>query len=181
MSPSLTRRTSLEVRSSTMDLSSNLVIREMTSSLRRMMKQRSSGFGRSCNCGRQKSHLVCTDLRDHQSLGKGSSTSTIRLIRRVAEALGDEYVFLIRTHVLVTKKPKIPAQHREQFIDVTAYPDIQELYLITDLLITDYSSVFFDFANMNRLMMFYAYDLTSIGTRYADSISITTTIFRDPS
>ncbi|MER2125011.1 MAG: CDP-glycerol glycerophosphotransferase family protein, partial [Exiguobacterium indicum] len=78
---------------------------------------------------------------------------------RVAEALGDEYVFLIRTHVLVTKKPKIPVQHRERFIDATAYPDIQELYLITDLLITDYSSVFFDFANMNRPMMFYAYDL----------------------
>ncbi len=76
----LTRRTSLEVRSSTMDLSSNLVIREMTSSLRRMMKQRSIGFGRSCNYRKAKKSFVCTDLRDHQSLGKGSSTSTIRLI-----------------------------------------------------------------------------------------------------
>lgn len=104
--------------------------------------------------------LYAPTFRDHQSLGKGKFYFDYPFdFDRVAEALGDEYVFLIRTHVLVTKKPKIPAQHREQFIDVTAYPDIQELYLITDLLITDYSSVFFDFANMNRPMMFYAYDL----------------------
>ncbi len=104
--------------------------------------------------------LYAPTFRDHQSLGKGKFYFDYPFdFDRVAEALGDEYVFLIRTHVLVTKKPKIPVQHRERFIDATAYPDIQELYLITDLLITDYSSVFFDFANMNRPMMFYAYDL----------------------
>jgi CDP-glycerol glycerophosphotransferase len=38
--------------------------------------------------------------------------------------------------------------------------DIAQLYLITDLLITDYSSVMFDFANLDRPMLFYAYDLS---------------------
>lgn len=104
--------------------------------------------------------LYAPTFRDHQSLGNGKFFFDYPFdFDRVAEALGDEYVFLIRTHVLVTKKPRIPAEHRERFIDVTSYPDIQELYLITDLLITDYSSVFFDFANMNRPMFFYAYDL----------------------
>lgn len=104
--------------------------------------------------------LYAPTFRDHQSLGNGKFFFDYPFdFDRVAEALGDEYVFLIRTHVLVTKKPSIPAEHRERFIDVTSYPDIQELYLITDLLITDYSSVFFDFANMNRPMFFYAYDL----------------------
>ncbi|WP_426354088.1 CDP-glycerol glycerophosphotransferase family protein [Exiguobacterium sp. R-39] len=104
--------------------------------------------------------LYAPTFRDHQSLGNGKFFFDYPFdFNRVAEALGDEYVFLIRTHVLVTKKPRIPAEHRERFIDVTSYPDIQELYLITDLLITDYSSVFFDFANMNRPMFFYAYDL----------------------
>jgi CDP-glycerol glycerophosphotransferase len=42
---------------------------------------------------------------------------------------------------------------------VTLYPDIQELYLAADLLITDYSSVMFDFANTRRPMVFYAWDL----------------------
>ncbi len=43
--------------------------------------------------------------------------------------------------------------------DVSGYPDIAELYLISDLLITDYSSVFFDYANLRRPMLFFTYDL----------------------
>ena len=37
--------------------------------------------------------------------------------------------------------------------------DIAELYLISDVLITDYSSVFFDFANLKRPILFYTYDI----------------------
>ena len=43
--------------------------------------------------------------------------------------------------------------------NVSNIDDINELYIITDLLITDYSSVFFDFANLKRPMLFYMYDL----------------------
>jgi CDP-glycerol glycerophosphotransferase len=43
--------------------------------------------------------------------------------------------------------------------NVTQYPDIQDLYLASDVLITDYSSVMFDFANTRRPMIFYAWDL----------------------
>jgi len=104
--------------------------------------------------------LYAPTFRDHHALGNGKFFFDYPFeFSRVAEALGDDYVFLIRTHVLVTKKPKIPSEYREQFLDVTNYPDIQELYLLTDLLITDYSSVFFDFANLNRPVLFYAYDL----------------------
>ncbi|HWL13284.1 MAG TPA: CDP-glycerol glycerophosphotransferase family protein, partial [Ureibacillus sp.] len=39
------------------------------------------------------------------------------------------------------------------------HEDIRELYLISDLLITDYSSVFFDFANLKRPMIFFVYDI----------------------
>jgi CDP-glycerol glycerophosphotransferase len=46
-----------------------------------------------------------------------------------------------------------------QVHNVTMYPDIQDLYLAADLLITDYSSVMFDFANTRRPMIFYAWDL----------------------
>lgn len=42
---------------------------------------------------------------------------------------------------------------------MSAYGDIAELYLISDLLITDYSSVFFDYAHLNRPMVFFTYDL----------------------
>ena len=40
-----------------------------------------------------------------------------------------------------------------------AYDDINDLYLASDLLITDYSSVFFDYSNLGRPIIFYMYDL----------------------
>ena len=43
--------------------------------------------------------------------------------------------------------------------DVSKVDDINELYVISDMLITDYSSVFFDYANLKRPIIFYMYDL----------------------
>jgi CDP-glycerol glycerophosphotransferase len=44
-------------------------------------------------------------------------------------------------------------------IDVSEVNDINDLYAVSDLLVTDYSSVFFDFANLGRPIVFYMYDL----------------------
>jgi CDP-glycerol glycerophosphotransferase len=44
---------------------------------------------------------------------------------------------------------------------VTAYPDITDLFAIADVLITDYSSVMFDFAVTGRPMLFFTYDLAT--------------------
>jgi len=43
--------------------------------------------------------------------------------------------------------------------NVSKYDDISELYLISDICITDYSSVFFDYANLRRPVLFYTYDI----------------------
>ena len=51
-------------------------------------------------------------------------------------------------------------------LDVTGYPDIGDLLLVTDVLITDYSSVMFDFAPTGRPMLFFTYDLE----QYRDQI-----------
>ena len=72
---------------------------------------------------------------------------------------GEEYVLLMRMHVTVSSDIEIPEEYKHSIINVSSYPDIQELYLITDILITDYSSVLFDFAVLERPMLFYAYDL----------------------
>ena len=42
--------------------------------------------------------------------------------------------------------------------NVSTYEDISELYLISDMCVTDYSSVFFDYANLKRPMLFFVYD-----------------------
>ncbi len=73
------------------------------------------------------------------------------------KVLGEDHVFLYRKHPKVLDS--IPGAGQGFVHDVTSYPDIAELYLIADVLITDYSSVFFDFAHSGKPMLFFTYDL----------------------
>lgn len=74
------------------------------------------------------------------------------------EKLGEDYVLLLRMHHLVADALQIKDEHQSFVRELSKYDDIQELYIISDLLITDYSSVFFDFANSKKPMLFFAYD-----------------------
>ena len=84
---------------------------------------------------------------------------------RLRAELGEEYVILFRAHYLVASHFDFAAY--EGFVwDVSGYPDINDLYIASDLLITDYSSVFFDYANLRKPILFYMYDLAA----YRDEI-----------
>ena len=72
--------------------------------------------------------------------------------------MGDKYIILFRPHYFIANV--FDFEKYNGFVyDVSKIDDINELYIITDILITDYSSVFFDFANLRRSMLFYMYDL----------------------
>jgi len=74
------------------------------------------------------------------------------------DKLSDEWVILFRPHYFIANTFNF--RKYEGFIyDVSDIEDINELYLISDVLMTDYSSVFFDYANLKRSMIFYMYDL----------------------
>lgn len=74
------------------------------------------------------------------------------------DQLSDEYIMIVKYHYLV--KDKIDWSKYSDFVIVADEKwDIQELYLISDILITDYSSVMFDYSLLKRPMLFYAYDL----------------------
>lgn len=73
--------------------------------------------------------------------------------------VGKDVVLLVRTHNLISNRLRIPDELRQNVIDVSNYPDIQELFLISDMLVTDYSSSFFDYAILQRPILFFAYDL----------------------
>src|SRR5690606_26754856 len=72
----------------------------------------------------------------------------------LAQSLAQDYVLLFRAHYYVSERPNF-TQHPAFFFDVSHYDDITDLYLISDVLVTDYSSVFFDFAALNRPMIFF--------------------------
>ncbi len=72
--------------------------------------------------------------------------------------LGDDYVVLFRAHYFVANQ--FDFERYEGFVyDVSKVDDINELYIASDMLITDYSSVFFDYGNLKRPIIFYMYDL----------------------
>lgn len=71
--------------------------------------------------------------------------------------LGENYVILFRAHYFISNAFDFD-KYRGFVYNVSDLDDINELYLISDILITDYSSVFFDYANLERPMLFYMYD-----------------------
>lgn len=74
------------------------------------------------------------------------------------ERLGEEYLILFRAHYIVANEFDFE-RHGGFVRDVSGVDDINDLYIASDMLVTDYSSVFFDYANLNRPIVFYMYDL----------------------
>lgn len=77
-------------------------------------------------------------------------------VERFADTFGDRYVLLVRSHYL--NHVVLPPSVRGRVIDVTAHHDTTPLLALADGLITDYSSVMFDYALLDRPMFFFAYD-----------------------
>lgn len=103
--------------------------------------------------------LYAPTWRDNQHNAKMGYVYTPEVdFDKLKENLGEEYVILFRAHYLVANSFNFK-KHGGFVYDVSNESDINRLYVISDLLITDYSSVFFDYANLRRPMIFYMYDL----------------------
>jgi CDP-ribitol ribitolphosphotransferase len=74
------------------------------------------------------------------------------------DALAGEWVVLMRIHPFVRKSLALGDDVAEFAIDVSDWPDMNELMLVSDLLVTDYSSAIFEFALLERPMAFLAPD-----------------------
>ncbi|HVB45985.1 MAG TPA: bifunctional glycosyltransferase family 2 protein/CDP-glycerol:glycerophosphate glycerophosphotransferase [Streptosporangiaceae bacterium] len=93
----------------------------------------------------------------HDAAGRYSLDFQLDLDAARSELEAD-FTLLIRGHHLMAGG--IPGAAKPGFVvDVTGYPDINHLLLVADVLITDYSSVMFDFAPTGRPMLFFTYDL----------------------
>jgi CDP-glycerol glycerophosphotransferase len=76
------------------------------------------------------------------------------------EKLSEDYMIIVKYHYLVVED--IDWSDYEGFVyTFGAENDITDLYLVSDMLITDYSSVMFDYSILNRPMLFFMYDLES--------------------
>lgn len=77
---------------------------------------------------------------------------------RLYELCGEEYVVLFKMHPWVAAEVPVPEPYRDKFADAGKYPNINDLFYITELLITDYSSNIFEYSLMRKPMLFYAFD-----------------------
>ncbi len=118
------------------------------------LEQIRSGLGIEMN---RRVVLVAPTFRDGAHSAGGAAAAGHIDLDRLCEALGDGVTVLFRAHnwVSATDAP----MERDNLLNVSDYPDIADLYQVADLLVTDYSSVMFDFAVTGRPMVFHTPDL----------------------
>lgn len=73
--------------------------------------------------------------------------------------LGRDYVLLLKHHPFVKERPEIPEAYREFAADMTQDMSIEDLLCVSDICISDYSSLIFEYSLFERPMLFLAHDL----------------------
>lgn len=72
--------------------------------------------------------------------------------------LNKDAAVLFKMHPWVSDAVPLKKEWEDRFFDLNTYPDINELFCVTDVLITDYSSSMFEYALLNKPMLSFAYD-----------------------
>ena len=111
--------------------------------------------------------LYAPTFRDNQVNENGYTYNVELDFNKLKNEFSKEYVILFRSHYFIANKFDFK-KYNNFVYDVSKYEDINELYIISDILITDYSSVFFDFANLKKPILFYMYDYNNYKNNLRD-------------
>lgn len=83
-------------------------------------------------------------------------------VKKMESELSEEYILLLRAHYFtkqfINEKGQEIKFNNNFSYNISYYPDIAEIYLITDILISDYSSTAVDFASLYRSQIFFCPD-----------------------
>ena len=102
--------------------------------------------------------LYAPTFRDEEKYNNVFNYLNLEEFNRV---LGDEYVLALRLHPKIKDFYKDDISAIGQYIDVSSYESEQELILISDILITDYSSIMIEYVALNKPVVVFTYDLDS--------------------
>ena len=112
----------------------------------------------------------CLDIRDNQTVilyaptfreyekdeNHGVVMTPPMDLKKWERKLGNDYILLVRAHYEVSNVMQI---EENTFVrNMTDYPDLNDLYIAADILISDYSSVFFDYSITGKPMLHFCYD-----------------------
>lgn len=104
--------------------------------------------------------LYAPTWRDNSFNLKGYTFKLKVDLKKWQKTLGKDYVVIFKPHYLIVNDFDLKSV-KDFVYFVDPKEDISSLYLIADILVTDYSSVFFDYAILRRPIYFYMYDLDS--------------------
>jgi len=107
---------------------------------------------------KKKVLLYAPTWRDDQNAGYGYTYKTSANFDYLQDRLSSDWVILFRAHSLVGNTFNFN-KYKGFVYDVSNVDDVNDLYIVSDALMTDYSSVFFDYANLRRPIIFFMYDL----------------------
>ncbi|MBD8070552.1 CDP-glycerol glycerophosphotransferase family protein [Bacillus sp. PS06] len=113
-------------------------------------------YSENPNLKNKKVLLYAPTYRDHEL-----DTFTLQLdLEKMEKELGNDFVVLIKLHPAVKNAAKQYEKDFPNFVfDYSAYKNINHLLLITDMLITDYSSIPYEYSLLNKPMIFFTYDI----------------------
>lgn len=103
--------------------------------------------------------LYAPTWRDNSFVASGYTFELNANFHKWKEMLGEEYVVVFKPHYLIINRYQDDPELNGFLYSIPASAEINELYVLSDVLVTDYSSVFFDYAILNRPIYFYMYDL----------------------
>lgn len=77
---------------------------------------------------------------------------------KISQLCQSNYAFIFKMHPFITEKVEIPSEYEKYIKDLSDYGDINEMFYVTDVLISDFSSNIYEFALHRKPMIFYGFD-----------------------
>lgn len=75
-------------------------------------------------------------------------------VDKIFDKISDDWVIAVKMHPYLSERPTCSAKYKDRLIDLTSKYDVNDLLFVSDLLITDYSSVIFEASIVNVPMLF---------------------------
>lgn len=126
-----------------------------------MNRKREKVYKTFPNIKNKKVVLIAPTYRGGELENANYDFSKIKL-NEIGADLGNDYVVMVKWHPALHNnilRGKCEIETSDNITDCSDYSDINDLLLVTDVLVTDYSSVIFDYFLLNKPIVYYTYDL----------------------
>ena len=106
----------------------------------------------------EKILLYAPTFRDDHSMD-AYDIDLVKIQKELKKIYNEDYVVFVRMHPNVSELNLAKLIKNNKIINVSKYPDINDLLIASDILISDYSSIMFDYALMKKKVFLYISDL----------------------